>query len=583
VPLNWISRWLAIGPPTQRPWMHDVRTVIAELEKLNHATEDDFLAVGRNLMAFLSSARQLHADIGGLTALVSGEQAQHACETLLAVRGYAVEIRRHFDAGGRALLILQTGADRIRDGFRSFEKIASSFSVTATLARIEAGRLAESQQNLKNLADDVRSCSDSIKSRANQVVDAVIAFHARVAATLFEVSRSDTMEQKELPALLLAVDADLEMFKSRQQEAAGATLKLSADLRSVDANLRDIATSIQFHDITRQQVEHVIEALEGLLTAAPVDALSASGAAQVRLQKDQLRSAAAAFASSTKTIESDLASIDARVRKMAAASLRIQDVDQQERDSFLGGMHRQFGAIAQAVAELHSLQRAARAAIAGLDQASESMGKAVKEVQSIQSQLNLLSVNAVVSASHMGAQGQVIIVIGGAIRELGMESILRSDDAKAALHSIGQAIQSLAGDEASNDNDASGAILLQDLKTRAGDLQSGIALGAAAAAMVADLAHNLCSNLEAARSHFVIGRLFAETVQRCCDLLDVVISQAQPPRSSDAPLLEQTLDDRYTMRAEREVHQASARGWTSLPPEAANAPAPETADDVEFF
>ena len=97
------------------------------------------------------------------------------------------------------------------------------------------------------------------------------------------------------------------------------------------------------------------------------------------------------------------------------------------------------------------------------------------------------------------------------------------------------------------------------------------------ATSVADMANNLCSNLEAARSHFVIGRLFAETVQRCCDLLDVVISQAQPFQSSGQPLLEQTLDDRYTMRAERQVHDAAARGWTSLPAEA------ETSDEVEFF
>jgi hypothetical protein len=586
------TRWGETGPSRPGAWTEDVRGVIAELESLNRATEADFLAIGSNLMAFLTSSRQLHAEVAGLTAMASGEQAQEACKALLGVRDYALEMRRHSEAGGRALLILQTGAERIREGFCSFDKIAAAFRITATLARIEAGRLVESQQNLKNLANDVRSCSDSVKTRANQVVDAAVAFHAQVASTLYEVARSGAIQQTELPALLDAVDADLEIFESRQREAASASLKLSAVLDSVSANLGAIATSIQFHDITRQQLEHVVDALSGVLAAAPMrgdpgqDAISASAAAQVRLQKAQLQSAAAAFANSTKQIERDLASIDARVREMAAASSRIQSAEPQGRDSFLGGMQRQFGAIQRAVGELHSLQRDAHAAIAGLEDASRSMSRAVKEVQSIESQLNLLSVNAVVSANHMGAEGQVIVVIGGAIRELRMESVARSSDAQTALQSIGQAIQTLAGDDVSGANAASGAILLENLNTRVAELQSAIASAAAAAANVAALANHLCANLEEARSHFRIGLLFAETAQRCCDSLDVVVYQAPPLPSSDQPLAELTLDDRYTMRAEREVHETALRASTSgsapFSPAAAT-PAPETGDEVEFF
>jgi methyl-accepting chemotaxis protein len=246
--------------------------------------------------------------------------------------------------------------------------------------------------------------------------------------------------------------------------------KLSADLKSVTADLGNIAVAIQFHDITRQQVEHVVQALEGLLPERSSageerdspgkigggESISSSGGALVRLQQAQLASAAASFADSTRQIGSDLEDIGARVEEMAQASNRIQGFD-QESNSFLGVMQSRFGAIAQAVTDLHTLERGTRATVADLEHASRDMRAAVGEVQSIESQLNLLSINGVVSATRLGAQGQVLIAIAGAIGELRRASAARSGEAEAALHSIGEAIGSLAGSGESVSREGFGA------------------------------------------------------------------------------------------------------------------------------
>src|ERR1019366_768407 len=128
------------------------------------------------------------------TAIVSGEQAQNACTTFLSVRRYIEQTQRHAKEGGRALLILKAGADRIRQGFSSFGKIASSFRILAIQARIEAANLSTSQLNLKNLADDVRSCGDGIRERADAVLRAAADFDSRIASTLREVSRFETIQ-----------------------------------------------------------------------------------------------------------------------------------------------------------------------------------------------------------------------------------------------------------------------------------------------------------------------------------------------------------------------------------------------------
>jgi hypothetical protein len=568
-------------------WIDDVRGVIAELEKLNRATETGFLAVGGNLMAFLSASRQLHADIAGLTALVSGEHAQHACNTLVSVRSYVQETQRRSEEGARALLTLKAGADRIRRGFSTFDEIASSFRMIAILARIEVAHLATSQQNLKNLADDVLSCSGVIGERAGRVLEVATDFDSRTASTLREVSRVEAIQEQELPSLLAAVDADMEVFQARQVETMNVSSKLAAELDSVARELGAVAVSIQFHDITRQQVEHVISALEGLLRDTPDGGLSCSGGNLVRLQKAQLQSAASAFGRSTKRIDRDLEGIAARVGEMAAAGNRIHSPDHSERDSFLGDMQRRFAAIARAVTELNSAERGARAVVADLQTTSQKLNVAVNEVQSIESQLGRISLNAVISASHIGAQGDALVVIAIAIKDLRTESALRSGDAKAALGSIGDAIASLAGDDLAavspENNDASVAMLIEDIETRVGGLESASASGACAAANVAAQADKLCANLQEARDRFGIGRLFAAIAGSCCDLLDNAASQAPPSQASDAPLVE-IPEGRYTMEAERDVHRAMTMGISQVPFEGdPGISSAECMEDVEFF
>jgi hypothetical protein len=174
------------------------------------------------------------------------------------------------------------------------------------------------------------------------------------------------------------------------------------------------------------------------------------------------------------------------------------------------------------------------------------------------------------------------------------ESASRSGDARNALESIGSALLFLAGDGASAATDNSGSSLLEDLTHRVSDLQSASASGADAAARVGALAESLRTSLHDARDHFKIGRLFADTADRCCNLLGAVAAQAPPSQLSDPSALERTAEDLYTedlytedlytMEAERKVHRALS-GDMPLPAfEAGRAAADgECGEEVEFF
>lgn len=89
-------------------------------------------------------------------------------------------------------------------------------------------------------------------------------------------------------------------------------------------------------------------------------------------------------------------------------------------------------------------------------------------------------------------------------------------------------------------------------------------VGAKAAASIRALVDGLCNELQKARNEFATSGLFTETANRCCDLLDSVISLTAPPDPIDNPFLDAGLAmDRYTMETERHIHRAVTGGAMS--------------------
>jgi hypothetical protein len=380
--------------------------------------------------------------------------------------------------------------------------------------------------------------------------------------------------------LLAAVNQDLERFEARQREAASASSKLAADLDAVTRDLGAIATSIQFHDITRQQVEHVIDALGVLLRDAPKGAISPSGAALVQLQKAQLKSASASFVRSAQTIDRDLEGIAHRVEAMARASTSILGFESQKleskKDTFLNDIHARFAGVLRAIGQLNAVEQSTRAIVCELKELNQRLCASVKEVLAIELQLARISVNAALSASHMGSPGEPLGVVAAAMQALQQECAMRSRAAEADLDAIGKAIHFLAIRGAA---EAGSAAIVDHLNARMAGLQSASTASNRAASAVIALAGTLGRKLQEAREHSRVGHLFAETVNRCCDGLDRASAHPQAGWFFSDPALEHSLEDRYTMQAEREIHNAATNGQVGEVPKEAS----EECGEVEFF
>jgi len=596
--------------PAEGGWGTAVDQVIADLQDLNRSTERDFLAVGENLMEFRTAAREISADIGALNELISGEHGRHASGALTRMLGNFREMDARIEQSGQALAGVHDLSRGIRLAFSGLRNTVRVFRTLCTLTRIETSRLGGSGAGFSGLADEVAPLSESIQLTGEGVMDASSRLDRSLQSAVRSGSEIRARQLRELPALISSVGNSLGTLEERQRRARETTVLQAARNREVCEAIDNLVGSIQFHDITRQQVEHVAHALGELRSEYGGRADWAAAPPQARailtLQSSQLSSAERVFASSIGHIERDLEGIAARVQDMAEAGRALMGIQGDDHGSFFLQMEDCFSAILEGVGSCAAAQAEIESTAAGLEETIGGMRDSVARIRGIEIQIQRIAINATIRAAHLGAAGSALDVIAGVMQGLALDSNGHTEDVAGALDAMSDAAGRISGgsvpaesgvlpDTAMNsrDQDAAG-----EMRAALLELHSSGESSFARVMEIAALGSRLAENIGAVRSGFSAGPLFARVVNRARGKLERIGAEARPASSEDGEAGEarglENLAKHYTMQMERDVHERVASGGAPPPPEPGEtaevtqaveeaASADDLGDNVELF
>ena len=247
--------------PSEGDWGTAIDQVVADLESLNHSTERDFLAVGGQLMEFRSTARQIAADMAALTDLISGEQGSNASQVLTRILEHSHGIDLRIEQNGRTLGQVHELSSQIRQAFGGLGSTVSVFRTLCTLTRIETSRLDHTGADLGDLAAEVGPLSESIRLSGEKVLEVASSLDESVQGAIRRATDLRLRQLRDLPALIGGVTNSLQSFEERRQRAEELSAHQAAQSAALYDAVDGVVRSVQFHDITRQQVEHVVQAL----------------------------------------------------------------------------------------------------------------------------------------------------------------------------------------------------------------------------------------------------------------------------------------------------------------------------------
>ena len=573
---------------------NQLRSIVQRLAEFLAGAEAVFLATGLRLHGLSDRARQLlqvaqQASTIGVSEAAVRQNATYQGQ-LARLQRYLALCDRVSTSGAERLERTVLEVNHLMTLQAEFQRIIMRIEVVATMTRIEDQRTGPLGSGFDTLVADLRELGKLLAP----AYDAIFSQASVVRVT----ARQAVLRQRGFVDQLAAGSAHLigEAQRSLQllDELAGSAAVLGKKAivvsEKLGTSLSSVLTSLQFHDITRQMVEHVAASLDEPLRAAAPGPSPAECGALCRLAAMHLAQARHERVDALNTIAGNLRRLSVEVVDLAFKTRRW--ADERQGSSLLEKVQASVGQTAQAVRDHVTHEQQTIQVLASVVTSMKEMASLVGAIGRMAADTKALALNGAVKAVKIGDGGHAFEVLTTAIADVAIEvrdNVAVVSRIVARILADGQTLEEGETADLSRQVVEGGSIvaelqgLLEHLQRQHGSLVSGIeALSGDSETFRAE-AEAITQRVAEAGAATVAMQTVEDELLALAEQLG---ADAPLPADSDSRYLAAAAN-RYTMAAERTIHDAAIHQvgghQTPLQRTTATTTATELGDNVELF
>lgn len=562
-----IAEWRAIIAPS-----------ISTLKAMAGTTEDEFLQIGSRLQEFYLRSSEITTMANRLVDAVSGERVQLLIERLRRMmadmEAYLAAARGLSRDSAETLKQILGLLNQVASPLEGFQKMYKILRMLSTSTKIESARMGEMGTGFLTLAMDVEKLSYQVNDKSGNILRERHLLAGMIDDNLKVVRSSESAQDEEVRAILGSTAGSLEELVSVNERCTRFGALIFSISGEVTGNISEVVASMQSHDITRQQVEHIVEALERLqadMSATDDGELDAEKRRNLiieagdvcELQSAQLRHACSEFYTATCSIVDNLRGVARKQAMMTEETLAAAGIGDSAGHSFIEGMNRGMSTV---TAVLANCAQANREMSDTLQKVASTIGEIagfVTDIEDIGSEIDLIALNAQIKAAHTGREGAALGVLAEAIKRLSLDAVGQTEAVSQTLTRVNEVTEHLFHEAEEDNEDTSSRI-------KAMEAELTEILGALGG-MNADLFEllsglnervgNLGEDIDRSTSGIDVHEQTSRMADEVTAGLDGIVARARElePASTEFKENLRHMEERYTMQSERNIHAAIAR------------------------
>jgi methyl-accepting chemotaxis protein len=254
-----------------------VPVLVNQLESVIEETETAVLDIGEGFMGIISRARSQASraanalgDFAGNNGEDSKALIQLSRESLGAVIGNLQSVNGLARETLSGIQKITGTMESIREVVSEIEYIADQTNLLALNASIEAARAGNYGRGFAVVADEVRKLSLRSTSAASDIGKLIRNIETDITGIYQETEKSaERTEQRSIESERIMNDT-LGRLDDVMASVQGELDSLATETECLAGDISGIVMSMQFQDITRQKIEHVIEPLREMQSESEV-------------------------------------------------------------------------------------------------------------------------------------------------------------------------------------------------------------------------------------------------------------------------------------------------------------------------
>ncbi len=553
----------------------DIRDLLKHLNDIcmlitsfSETSEKSFLEIGGKLQLYLKNSAQVSEQAVLITETITGEilnKGISELETMLEEIGSFLSEEAGLIKNNRdELLETHSKLECIEDELSGFERIVKRFRMLGISTKIESTRLNLEDTGFFALAESVDKLSGIISDKIGIIKKKAGFLINELKKTASDLDGLELKQQEQSKQVLNKTTRSLLQFKSKNKEIS-AKASIVSDLASnVLSSISGIVSAIQFHDITRQQLEHTQQALvdiQAKIMAEDEEGQNSEFWGMVYdllgLEAIQLENTKSEFVSAVEEIISHLTNVENGVSAILKESYALAGIEGGQ--ASLRNFESDLGFISKGLMNNIEISDELAEAIKSIVSIVDDLSKQVIEIEEVGSEIEIIALNARVKAAHFGSNGSALGIISESIQGLSLEAKTQTGSTMSLLEGVLEDTGKLKDNIASENRGKTGGILnsVASINTLLAALLSSEKATAENVKSMENKVNLLLGDIHKCRTGITIHNKADETLGKMMYLLGGISEQLRIHLDikSDRDANTKNIYRKYTMSSERKVHE----------------------------
>ncbi len=559
-----------------KSWSTLLSSSLTILRKLAGATEREFLQIGSQMQGIHQHSITLSQTAHHLAEAASGERIRTLMDrlrqSLHEMENFIDQAQSRNSNRCASLSSIESSLQEMTEPLGWFRRMKKYLYIFEVSIKIESTYMGEMQGEFANLAIDINKLSHQILEKSRIIDKNRSELSAVINNNIINFNKSKSIQDSKVSLTINDTELSISELESVNEHFSSIGNVVSSVSDENSNNISIIVQSMQFHDIYRQQVEHVIESLEGLISLFAESQFEKSGNEPgdhqelirkvgdvCELQEAQLQFASIKLYEAVTAIVSNLQDIGETQQRMSRDIYTQTGVHDTSSISFVDDVREHMASMTNLLTTCTATNKEVSTTMAEVTGTVDTITGFVSDIEDIGHEIIQISLNARIKAACTGKEGAALSALSEEIGHLSGEAVQRTDLITSTLTAI-HAITGVLSSEASSDETSfSGSLsaMETELNEMLGILKN---MGTELLTLFPRLqsqVNALTEEIERIASSIDVHERTRRLADEVLGNLQQIFSQARALYPASDAFKEdlRSMAQRYTMESERRIHE----------------------------
>jgi methyl-accepting chemotaxis protein len=565
-------------------WIYTLNGIDDNFIELQDSTEKELLQIGSKLTDYHSNSSQISKMSLETANLLSGEKINNAIDGLQNVlrdfNKYLEHSENELEEYIRTVKNILDIINEVQVPLSGFKKIVKHLRIFGISTKIENSRLTDSDTDFSALAEHVYKLSDLIHSNYSRIIEKSKTICTILHKNFSQLLDLSNVQRHKAQSILQKSQTSLDSLLDKHKVSSSSAKIVLSKSEELYKDIGEIVISMQYHDITRQQMEHVnnvlkdcsVKFIDNFDEIAHEDLDGIKNQLEVihevenilGLQKEQLLHSKEELLKAIDGILGNLNDVKKRVNSLAKDVKNLTGIDNNDGDTFFSDIKDGLTSIVMALSDISVHGQELSKIVQELSNNVKEISLFIKDIENIGSEIELIALNAQVKAAHTGKEGAALGVLAEAIQKLAVDAFEITNSTLQMFKSIisqADALEKKIKAETSENEKSkkleSLVIVCENLIGSIQTINENVFLNLE---RVEDSVHTLSNDIEIVVSNTHLQVKVSCIIDKIESKLTDIISNCKKYVAQSGISIDKidmkSLEIQYTMSSERQIHES---------------------------